>query len=144
MRLKQRSCMALESCKEAAVDMQCPHRKAEAWRRVPWAVFADLFTTVINDCEISRPLIQTSERSSPGLFCGLKVFKYAEAGERERRGGSCPIVASGGPWKAQLSKKGSQAGEAVSITELGARAWLRVPISRLKSGGELPPFLTRS
>lgn len=136
--------MALESCNEAAVDMECPHRKAEAWRGVPWAVFADLFTTVINDCEISRPLIQTSERSSPGLLCGLKFFKYAEAGERGRRGGACPLIASGGPGKAQLSKKGSRAWEAVSITELGAWAWLRVPISRLKSGGELPPFLTRS
>lgn len=87
MWLKQRSCMALESCyEEAAWDMQRPHRKAKAWRTVPWAVFADLFTTMMNDCEISKPLIQTSEGSSPGLLGDLKFFKYAEAGEREKRG----------------------------------------------------------
>lgn len=138
--------MALESCyEEAAWDTQRPPRKAKAWRTVPWVVFADLFTTVMNDCEISKPLIQTSERSSPGLLGDLKFFKYAEAGEREKRGDFlCPIHARCGPGKAQLSKKGSQAREVISIAVLEARAWLRVPVSRLKSGGELPPFLTRS
>lgn len=48
------------------------------------------------------------------------------------------------PVVAQLSKKGSQSGEVISITELEAWAWLRILVSRLKSGGELPPFLTRS
>lgn len=56
--------------------------------------------------------------------------------ERERRGGIflCPINARGGPRKAQLSKKCSQAKEVVSIAALEAGAWLRVPVSRLKSG----------
>lgn len=84
MWLKQRSRMALESCYEAASDMECPHRKTGVWRTVAWVVFADLFTTMINDCEISKPLVQTSERSSPGFLGDLRFFKYAEAGEEKR------------------------------------------------------------
>lgn len=61
-----------------------------------------------------------------------------------QEGGSCPVNARGGPGKARHSKKGSQAREVVSIAELEAWAWLRVPVCRLKSGGESPPFLTSS
>lgn len=41
---------------------------------------------MINDSEIYEPLVQTSERSPPGLLCALKLFQY--------------VVASGGPGKA--------------------------------------------
>ena len=143
MWLRQWSGLAQQSWYEASLAMEYQHAKAEAQGMVPWVLFGNLFTSMFNDCEISEPLIQTYERSPLGLLCALKLFKYFEAGKREKRG-MCLIIADGGSGKAQLSKKGSQAGEVVSATELDVWAGLRVPVSRLKSGGELPPFLTSS
>lgn len=140
--------MALESWDEAASELDHLHGKAEAWRTVPWVLFANYFTSMFNDCEISKPLIQTSERSPPGLLGASQCFKYLEIEKRkERRGILCTIVTIGGPEKAQQKpsflRKAARQGSSFN-PELEVWAWLRVPVGRLKSGGESPPFPTRS
>lgn len=78
----------------------------------------------------------------PGLLGALKFFKYVEAGKREE--GDCvlslPVVAQKKP---SFLRKTARQGSSFH-PELEVRAWLRVPVGRLKSGGESPPFLTRS
>lgn len=142
MLLQRSSCVALESWDEAASELDHLHGKAEAWRTVPWVLFANYFTSMFNDCEISKPLIQTSERSPPGLLGALKFFKYVEAGKREE--GDCvlalPVVAQKKP---SFLRKAARQGSSFH-PELEVRAWLRVPVGRLKSGGESSSFLTRS
>lgn len=57
----------LESWGQAAYNYGISARKAAAWKDCLLGLFASLFTTMINDSEIYKPLIQTSERSSPEI-----------------------------------------------------------------------------
>lgn len=60
-----------------------------------WVLFPSLFTTMINDSEIYKPLIPASERSPPGSLCALKLFQYVESGRRGIL--LLPVVAQGKP-----------------------------------------------
>lgn len=94
--------------------------------------------------KLPSPFIQASEmRPFTRFALCLKTLQTCWDG-KERRGRLCPVIASGGPGKGKPFDKGSQAGKFVSIAELESWTWLRVPISRLKSEGEWPPFLMRS
>lgn len=86
----------------------------------PWVLFARLFTTMINDSEIYKPLIQTSERSSPGLLCAFKLFQYVEAGKREEASPSLAAVVRGKPGFLRKAQGGGRGVGAVSISELEA------------------------
>ena len=68
----------------------------------------------------SLSLIQTSERSSPGLLCAFKLFQYVEAGKREEASPSLAVVVQGKPGFLRKAQGAGQGGGAVSITDLEA------------------------